>query len=245
MHCFTVLKEWFWCGLQCAWGGTVSEAVVLSTLSYQEAWEMVCMAGNHIQVESLLQSQIEILTRGCDLIWQVCGGGMCLDVVLFWSECSTPSYYNACHEIWHPHYNPQCFQCRVPWNKNRQIPSSRNCWQIIATVILQQHSWFYGEGICYDWQHCPCECWRVKFCLKGLGRSFLWPWSEMFLFDIVICFLGLKFDILEFWVVVVVVVGTWWYNRTGMAGVPGTASDIFQTVKEVGANVVMISQVIW
>jgi hypothetical protein len=29
-----------------------------------------------------------------------------------------------------------------------------------------------------------------------------------------------------------------------MAGVPGTASDIFQTVKEVGANVVMISQVI-
>jgi aspartokinase/homoserine dehydrogenase 1 len=29
---------------------------------------------------------------------------------------------------------------------------------------------------------------------------------------------------------------------TGMAGVPGTASDIFQTVKEVGANVVMISQ---
>jgi hypothetical protein len=30
----------------------------------------------------------------------------------------------------------------------------------------------------------------------------------MFLFDIVICFLGLKFDILEFWVVVVVVVGT-------------------------------------
>ncbi|KAJ7525674.1 hypothetical protein O6H91_17G061300 [Diphasiastrum complanatum] len=29
---------------------------------------------------------------------------------------------------------------------------------------------------------------------------------------------------------------------TGMAGVPGTASDIFATVKEVGANVVMISQ---
>jgi hypothetical protein len=27
----------------------------------------------------------------------------------------------------------------------------------------------------------------------------------MFLFDVVICFLGLKFDILEFWVVVVVV----------------------------------------
>jgi hypothetical protein len=49
-------------------GGAVSEAVVLSTLSYQEAWEMVCMAGNHIQVESLLQSQIEILTRGSDLI---------------------------------------------------------------------------------------------------------------------------------------------------------------------------------
>jgi aspartokinase/homoserine dehydrogenase 1 len=46
----------------------VSEAVVLSTLSYQEAWEMVCMAGNHIQVESLLQSQIEIWTRGSDLI---------------------------------------------------------------------------------------------------------------------------------------------------------------------------------
>ncbi len=50
------------------WGGAVSEAVVLSTLSYQEAWEMVCMAGNHIQVEFLLQSQIEILTRGSDLI---------------------------------------------------------------------------------------------------------------------------------------------------------------------------------
>jgi aspartokinase/homoserine dehydrogenase 1 len=28
-----------------------------------------------------------------------------------------------------------------------------------------------------------------------------------------------------------------------MAGVPGTASDIFETVKGVGANVVMISQV--
>ena len=28
-----------------------------------------------------------------------------------------------------------------------------------------------------------------------------------------------------------------------MAGVPGTASDIFETVKQVGANVVMISQV--
>lgn len=31
--------------------------------------------------------------------------------------------------------------------------------------------------------------------------------------------------------------------RTGMAGVPGTASDIFDTVKSVGANVIMISQV--
>lgn len=28
-----------------------------------------------------------------------------------------------------------------------------------------------------------------------------------------------------------------------MAGVPGTASEIFETVKNVGANVVMISQV--
>lgn len=28
-----------------------------------------------------------------------------------------------------------------------------------------------------------------------------------------------------------------------MAGVPGTASEIFETVKTVGANVVMISQV--
>lgn len=35
----------------------------------------------------------------------------------------------------------------------------------------------------------------------------------------------------------------WSCCRTGMAGVPGTASDIFETVKEVGANVVMISQV--
>lgn len=35
----------------------------------------------------------------------------------------------------------------------------------------------------------------------------------------------------------------WWCCRTGMAGVPGTASDIFETVKGVGANVVMISQV--
>lgn len=31
--------------------------------------------------------------------------------------------------------------------------------------------------------------------------------------------------------------------RTGMAGVPGTASDIFSAVKDVGANVIMISQV--
>lgn len=31
--------------------------------------------------------------------------------------------------------------------------------------------------------------------------------------------------------------------RTGMAGVPGTASAIFSAVKEVGANVIMISQV--
>lgn len=31
--------------------------------------------------------------------------------------------------------------------------------------------------------------------------------------------------------------------RTGMAGVPGTASSIFETVKDTGANVVMISQV--
>jgi aspartokinase len=33
------------------------------------------------------------------------------------------------------------------------------------------------------------------------------------------------------------------YIRTGMAGVPGTASAIFGAVKDVGANVVMISQV--
>ena len=31
--------------------------------------------------------------------------------------------------------------------------------------------------------------------------------------------------------------------RTGMAGVPGTASAIFESVKDVGANVIMISQV--
>lgn len=31
--------------------------------------------------------------------------------------------------------------------------------------------------------------------------------------------------------------------RTGMAGVPGTASAIFGAVKAVGANVIMISQV--
>ncbi len=31
--------------------------------------------------------------------------------------------------------------------------------------------------------------------------------------------------------------------RTGMVGVPGTASEIFEAVKGVGANVVMISQV--
>lgn len=30
--------------------------------------------------------------------------------------------------------------------------------------------------------------------------------------------------------------------RTGMAGVPGTANAIFGAVKDVGANVVMISQ---
>lgn len=33
------------------------------------------------------------------------------------------------------------------------------------------------------------------------------------------------------------------FCRTGMAGVPGTASAIFSAVKEVGANVIMISQV--
>ena len=33
-------------------------------------------------------------------------------------------------------------------------------------------------------------------------------------------------------------------SRTGMAGVPGTASAIFSAVKDVGANVIMISQVI-
>lgn len=31
--------------------------------------------------------------------------------------------------------------------------------------------------------------------------------------------------------------------RTGMVGVPGTASTIFAAVKDVGANVIMISQV--
>lgn len=31
-------------------------------------------------------------------------------------------------------------------------------------------------------------------------------------------------------------------RRTGMAGVPGTANAIFGAVKDVGANVVMISQ---
>lgn len=31
--------------------------------------------------------------------------------------------------------------------------------------------------------------------------------------------------------------------RTGMAGVPGTAGAIFSAVKDVGANVIMISQV--
>jgi hypothetical protein len=36
----------------------------------------------------------------------------------------------------------------------------------------------------------------------------------------------------------------WYYFcRTGMAGVPGTASAIFGSVKDVGANVIMISQV--
>lgn len=33
------------------------------------------------------------------------------------------------------------------------------------------------------------------------------------------------------------------FGRTGMAGVPGTASAIFGAVKDVGANVIMISQV--
>ena len=33
------------------------------------------------------------------------------------------------------------------------------------------------------------------------------------------------------------------FCRTGMAGVPGTASAIFAAVKDVGANVIMISQV--
>lgn len=33
------------------------------------------------------------------------------------------------------------------------------------------------------------------------------------------------------------------FCRTGMAGVPGTANAIFDAVKDVGANVIMISQV--
>lgn len=33
------------------------------------------------------------------------------------------------------------------------------------------------------------------------------------------------------------------FCRTGMAGVPGTSSAIFSAVKDVGANVIMISQV--
>lgn len=33
------------------------------------------------------------------------------------------------------------------------------------------------------------------------------------------------------------------FGRTGMAGVPGTANAIFAAVKDVGANVIMISQV--
>ncbi|XP_048431882.1 bifunctional aspartokinase/homoserine dehydrogenase 1, chloroplastic-like isoform X1 [Pyrus x bretschneideri] len=33
------------------------------------------------------------------------------------------------------------------------------------------------------------------------------------------------------------------FTRTGLAGVPGAASDIFSAVKDVGANVIMISQV--
>lgn len=33
------------------------------------------------------------------------------------------------------------------------------------------------------------------------------------------------------------------FPRTGMAGVPGTAHAIFGAVKDVGANVIMISQV--
>lgn len=35
------------------------------------------------------------------------------------------------------------------------------------------------------------------------------------------------------------------FCRTGMAGVPGTASDIFGAVRDAGANVIMISQVIF
>ncbi|KAB2631945.1 bifunctional aspartokinase/homoserine dehydrogenase 1 [Pyrus ussuriensis x Pyrus communis] len=32
-------------------------------------------------------------------------------------------------------------------------------------------------------------------------------------------------------------------SRTGLAGVPGADSDVFSAVKDVGANVIMISQV--
>lgn len=35
-----------------------------------------------------------------------------------------------------------------------------------------------------------------------------------------------------------------YFGSTGMAGVPGTANAIFGAVKDVGANVIMISQVI-
>lgn len=34
------------------------------------------------------------------------------------------------------------------------------------------------------------------------------------------------------------------FCSTGMAGVPGTSSAIFAAVKDVGANVIMISQVV-
>lgn len=50
--------------------------------------------------------------------------------------------------------------------------------------------------------------------------------------------------LLYFFIFIIFMPHLWFsFGRTGMAGVPGTASAIFSAVKDVGANVIMISQV--
>jgi len=75
----------------------VSEAVILRTLSYQEAWEMV-------KFTTLLVPVNAELSNCMFLSLYLCGFA-----VLFWGKCLTSSHYYACDAIWYPHFDKECF----------------------------------------------------------------------------------------------------------------------------------------